>query len=473
MVQSSADVSPWMRSHPDEPTDENAKILGSRADLDVLLWPLRNKFLLCDGSCNGGMCWGDVLVSYFCKSFGNEPEYAGEDFYLSDDDVSDDDESDGCVDDAPDVRDVDVLGNLSERQGDVIASGKQVSRKRPAQLIPPGLSPDEHLDHALELRHPFLEVQRSTSAVTCAITNDVIPLNNVNEFRSEVVECLTQLAKVTADEDAWFLRNSGPSVGAVLNAYKPKKVAFMREVAYLTEPEDYAAVCMLVVGLPMLGWAAPAMGLMPRVKPPTCSTDEWLEDRENRNQRIIGRVTSSGDEVLDTEAFNKSMAEVKVKVLLGPFHSIDCLPIDNVSVAARTGIWECHGDSIDPSVRNIDNLRTGKQNHTAGTTSSHRPTDADALVAQVRAITAAYPGVKILGWTSDFSKAYKQVPGDPSQVRFVVLVQFCPTAKRAVFLNPLSNVFGSKSAPFFFPVSLDVVHNGCCTIPVCRNPLRG
>ena len=85
--------------------------------------------------------------------------------------------------------------------------------------------------------------------------------------------------------------------------------------------------------------------------------------------------------------------------------------IGNVCLVPRRWVWELHG---------------GEQNGTVERFSSHRPTDVDGLVAQVRAVSHRFAKRAISCWPSDFSKVYKHVPGDPAQLRFVVLAQWCP-----------------------------------------------
>ena len=108
------------------------------------------------------------------------------------------------------------------------------------------------------------------------------------------------------------------------------------------------------------------------------------------------------------------------------------------------------GGAVEPIIRNIDDLLFGEQNTTAGYTHSHTPTDVDGLVAQARAIAEYSPSEPLVGWLSDFSKAYKQIPGDPQQLRDVVIAQFDPTRECAAFFVPLCLVFGSKTAPLDF-----------------------
>ena len=161
-------------------------------------------------------------------------------------------------------------------------------------------------------------------------------------------------------------------------------------------------------------------------------------------------MAASGDDKLDRAAFQKTMDEVEAGVCIGPFASLGEMLVELPCLAPRVGIWECHGQAEAPTVRNIDNLLMGGQNATAGTVHSHRPTDVDGLTAQTRAVAVKFPCSKLLGWTADFGKAYKQVPGRPGQIQFVVIAQFSPREGRVVFFLALSQVFGSKSAPLNF-----------------------
>ena len=114
---------------------------------------------------------------------------------------------------------------------------------------------------------------------------------------------------------------------------------------------------------------------------PLSSYEDWKSGASDRNARILNRIKSSGDDELDKMAFEKTMDETSAGVLLGPFSCLSQLASPDPGLAPRCGIWEQHGVAEDPGVRNIDDLLYGEQNETAGCLMSHRPTDADALVA--------------------------------------------------------------------------------------------
>ena len=115
------------------------------------------------------------------------------------------------------------------------------------------------------------------------------------------------------------------------------------------------------------------------------------------------------DTELDSETFKKTMAEVDRGVLKGPFRARDELPFEEIAVLPRHGIWEQHGDAVEPSCRCIDDMLQGDHNATVGTSSSHRPTDPDGLAAQVRAVRRRYARARLRGWPCDLEKAYKHV----------------------------------------------------------------
>ena len=121
--------------------------------------------------------------------------------------------------------------------------------------------------------------------------------------------------------------------------------------------------------------------------------------------------------------------------------------IGPVCYVPRRGIGEHHGGATERSCRVIDELLLGEQNSTVERFSSHRPTDVDGLAAQVRAVAEAFPQRALSGWPSDFAKAYKQVPRDPAQLRFVVVAQWCPYRCRPILWVARSQLFGGSSSP--------------------------
>ena len=109
-----------------------------------------------------------------------------------------------------------------------------------------------------------------------------------------------------------------------------------------------------------------------------------------------------------------------------------------------------HGGATEKSCRCIDDMLDGEQNGTVGTVSSHRPTDPDGLVAQVRATRRRFPEWQLSGWPCDLEKAYKQVAASPEQLRLAIIVMWCATMGCSAFFIPLCQLVGGKSPPLNF-----------------------
>ena len=91
------------------------------------------------------------------------------------------------------------------------------------------------------------------------------------------------------------------------------------------------------------------------------SIAELTEDTEEHNQMIIKRTRAAKDKALDWEAWRKTEEELALGILLGPFLSLDSVPVRLVRLIRRIGIWESHGGQ-DRSCRLIDDGLEGDQN---------------------------------------------------------------------------------------------------------------
>lgn len=416
--------------------------LQARADAVDFIERIADKMLVCDCSLGYGECWAWLLHEFYHLCFPEASvRFCG---YL---------DANGVVQASPNgcAADADSSAqDMNPRAADVTSGGLQSKRSRLPQLVPDGLEPEEHLRRALAVQHPMASVEPSTVHVRRALRWSSMHADALIERRTKACDALQHLASCTADEDARIRQLAAREVGVVLNSYAPKCIAFMREVSFVCQSSDNEAPLRLFLGLPMLGWAPRANGMMDRVTPPDETIEQWTSRRVERNSKLLARIGPSGDVDLDQQAYDKTLQEVRAGPMIGPFMNLQSVPVTEPSIAPRHGIWECHGESIAPSVRNIDDLLMGEQNLTAGTVSAHRPTDVDALVAQTRAAATAFGTSKLAAWCSDFSKAFKQIPGVPSQMHHVVVAQWSPVFLQAVFFLCMCQLFGSKSAPLNF-----------------------
>ena len=119
----------------------------------------------------------------------------------------------------------------------------------------------------------------------------------------------------------------------------------------------------------------------------------------------------------------------------------------DVVVAVRRAIWERHGNATEWAVRVVDDFRAGLINDVCSYCSVHRPATHDDVVASIMVAYGRSEGRKLHSWTSDFAKAYRQVPQLMSQLPLTVVVQWCPVMSKPVFILSAGQLFGGKTPP--------------------------
>ena len=72
-VTNVVDVSPWSLPMPKAIVGDNAVFLLKQNDLKALLWPLRNKYIVCDCTSFPRDCWALMLQATFCNVFSADP----------------------------------------------------------------------------------------------------------------------------------------------------------------------------------------------------------------------------------------------------------------------------------------------------------------------------------------------------------------------------------------------------------------
>ena len=92
-------------------------------------------------------------------------------------------------------------------------------------------------------------------------------------------------------------------------------------------------------------------------------------------------LESSCLESLSGVAWDKSMEEVELGLLTAPVYDLDLLNMNAPCLVRRHGIWEQHGESLQPSCRALDDFLEGNQNSTVGYQHTPRPANLDTLAA--------------------------------------------------------------------------------------------
>ena len=244
-----------------------------------------------------------------------------------------------------------------------------------------------------------------------------------------MLAALQKLAAATATEAEWLYTHAPAPTQRVLVAGGPlRNVPFMREISHVIAHEDHALISDYCLGLPMVGWALQAPTMVERFHPPMTTVTDLKSNATEHNDRLINRTRPTTDTVLDLVAWTKSMDEVALGLLSEPVYLITELSVKAPCLVRRHGIWEQHGEALEPTCRVLDDFREGTQNATVGYQHTHRPANLDSLAASLRAYGTRFPEALKL-FKSDFAKAFKQIPGMESLLECSVIVQWDPHKK--------------------------------------------
>ena len=332
--------------------------------------------------------------------------------------------------------------------GTRVSASLQPGRAVLPQLIEDGLSPEAHLRKALRLPHPFQREVTLFEPVAHALKYAPESADVCLELRLDTIAAVRKLCSHAMIENMIALELIHADVKAILcSGGHIKNVVAMRELHYSYSLPDWGAAPYLLTGLPLVGPSDFVPGMLERFVPPEYSVQEFSDTWKAQNEKVYPRLGPSDDKELDRQAYSKTLQELERGVIRGPFRSIEALPMPDPCIIPRCGTWEQHGGAEEPTVRVIDDMLMGGHNATASYSSSHRPTDGDSMCAQQRASQQRFPRAPMSGWTSDFAKAFKQVPRRPSWRRLAVFGLWCPGEEMTHFFIALSQLFGGRLAP--------------------------
>ena len=204
-----------------------------------------------------------------------------------------------------------------------VAAGLQPPGRRMPTLMPEGLGADEHLRVALNLQHPVARNVVLKPHIHHALDNQHSNPDDLVSYRRMVLDIVMRLAQLLVVANNCILSCVHCSLRPVL---AQKNLAFMREICFVVQCPDFAAVLDLVWGLPMAGWARHSPNLVQKVSSVPRPLDVSLEGVAEHNLKVLASVRSSGDSDADLLAWAKCQKEFESGGLLGPWESLGCIP---------------------------------------------------------------------------------------------------------------------------------------------------
>ena len=330
-----------------------------------------------------------------------------------------------------------------------VAAGGQPARRAVPTLLPEGLGPDNHLHLALKLTHPFELPVCLPEHCMYACERRMELGKELDGVRTHSIALVEAMGKVCAPQNKVMLRYCHWLLKPVLDG---KNVALMRELSWCVAFPDRAFLADYVLGMNTLFWADPAPRFVPRLVEPLYPKEGFWDNVDAHNVAMLARVKPSGDDALDAASWEKSSAEFEDGALRGPYFSLEEVQTKygRVRLLPRFGIWEQHGGSEEPTVRNIDNGLVGEQNNFCGNLYTNRPADLDLYIGLMRHVLELAPDQALMGFTSDFKSAYRQCTANPDHALGWVLVIWSHEHQCQVFGVAGAQLFGCALAPTNF-----------------------
>ena len=332
--------------------------------------------------------------------------------------------------------------------GTRVSAAVQPGRAVLPQLIEDGLTPQAHLQKALFLPHPFQREVTLFDPVAFALKNVPESADACLELRIETMLAFRNLCTYAMIENMIVINLVHADIKAVLcSGGHIKNIVAMRELHFIYDLPDWGAAPYMLTGLPLMGPSDYVPGMLERFVSPEVSVHEFGSTWKAQNEMIVHRLCPSRDMALNAHTYAKTLEELKRGVIRGPFRSIEEIPATNPCIIPRCGTWEQHGGADEPTVRVIDDMLASGHNATSSYSSSHRPADGDSICAQQRASQERFPRDAMSGWTSDFAKAFKQIPRRPKWRRLAIFGVWCPEEEMVHYFLALTQLFGGRLGP--------------------------
>lgn len=118
------------------------------------------------------------------------------------------------------------------------------------------------------VRHPMTLRPMTTAPVEYALDHADDDMEVTRKKRIVVIDILADLAKACMEDNENLASRCNEKVATMLGAIGHKNVSLTREIAFVCGSRDISSPAFLLIGLPMLGWASAADGLMGRTRPP-------------------------------------------------------------------------------------------------------------------------------------------------------------------------------------------------------------
>eukprot|EP00435_Cladocopium_sp_Y103_P002792 s5825_g1.t1 len=329
------------------------------------------------------------------------------------------------------------------------------------ELVARGWSCDEFVDDAVKAGHPIGAASKLPSALEEALTAiRTMSLSDLAKHRHSTLVHWLGRAKSLAPEEVDLHRNLHNDLQGIL---APKRLLLWKEMLSFygyPHPEVFDEV---IDGVELAGAAPFVPAFEPNFKPAAMTTAELASGAEQSRVSLLSTVRSSGDSDMDSEIFNKTLAELDCGWLDGPYEVSD-LPKDAV-INRRFGIKQQSGEKV--KIRLIDDFSASGVNATVQVESANKLHTLDVVAALCLELLRFSTGQQWVGKTVDLSSAYRQLGVSPKSKWLAFIAVYDPPTDGPKVFSMKALPFGASRSVYSF---LRVAHSlwwlGCVALKI-------
>ena len=339
---------------------------------------------------------------------------------------------------------------------DAVEAGKQPSFGKRNQLILDGLlDPKRHLELAKGLSHPFelefnlKQVHRGCIDFVAGVPEEVIEnrLQALARVKSLVKGCKVEQRAANA-RASWTAKALGCKINTVAMEVLQKE--------FKIEDLDVPRSCLF--GLKILGPAQLSPFFEEFEVPPKMTLGEYHSTKRSRSREMIKRVASmskAGGEAMMRAIWDKTLKEISSGSMGPPktWDEIDQEYQGDFQVVPSFGLQQGLGDDGKPKYRRIDDHTAAGNNLIAHRRQKVPMVMVDHVGLLLKALSRKTNSPVRLA-TEDMKGAYRQVPLDPSDVRYCITAIMNPESNEPTLHEMRAQPFGAGHAvPNFCRVS--------------------
>ena len=223
-----------------------------------------------------------------------------------------------------------------------------------------------------------------------------------------------------------------------------KRILLLREILEAEGYPDISVCDDLAEGFPLVGLCGESKALPPDFQPATLSIPDLEASSGRGNKSILHSTKGSGDPLVDSELWHKTLEEEK----RGWLRRLEKIPNDGGRISRRFAVVQ------SSKVRPIDNYSESQVNDAATITNKCTVDGVDTIAAMastfVKSLKESGNGGTIQGRAFDLKAAYRQLAVRDECLKWARVATYDPHSKDTVCFQQYTMPFGARASVVAF-----------------------